>query len=215
MQATRSRQVRRDGTEPLLAVDIDASKAGTSGSGTPAAAQADAPQSGAVGHLLQMAVPDTHILVIAFSAGLLAAWGNALIPFYLGKAIEAASLRQASTAFHGYVRDLVLVAVGTGVVTAVRGGLFTTVGARINRRIRERLFTALMQQEVGFFDTTKAGDITSRLSADTTTVADQISLNVNVFARSVMQVRVRHLRPCIGSQSQTSSGQSSCGVLLL
>lgn len=100
-------------------------------------------------------------------------------------------------------------------VTAVRGGLFTTVGARINRRIRERLFTALMQQEVGFFDTTKAGDITSRLSADTTTVADQISLNVNVFARSVMQVRVRHLRPCFGTQSQTSSGKSSSGVLLL
>jgi ATP-binding cassette, subfamily B (MDR/TAP), member 9 len=42
-------------------------------------------------------------------------------------------------------------------------------------------------QELGFFDTSKVGDITSRLSADTTTVSDQICLNANVFVRSVMQ----------------------------
>ena len=32
-----------------------------------------------------------------------------------------------------------------------------------------------------------AGDITSRLAADTTTVSDQICLNVNVVVRSVTQ----------------------------
>lgn len=32
-----------------------------------------------------------------------------------------------------------------------------------------------------------AGEITSRLSADTTTIADQISLNVNVVVRSITQ----------------------------
>lgn len=35
----------------------------------------------------------------------------------------------------------------------------------------------------GFFDTTKTGDLTSRLSADTTKVGDQVSLNVNFFLR--------------------------------
>lgn len=42
-------------------------------------------------------------------------------------------------------------------------------------------------QEVGFFDTVKTGDITSRLAADTTTVSDQISLNLNVMLRSLTQ----------------------------
>ncbi len=40
-----------------------------------------------------------------------------------------------------------------------------------------------------FFDTTKTGEITSRLSADTTTVSDQICLNLNVMLRSATQVR--------------------------
>ena len=39
-----------------------------------------------------------------------------------------------------------------------------------------------------FFDTTKTGEITSRLSADTTTVSDQICLNLNVMLRSATQV---------------------------
>lgn len=46
---------------------------------------------------------------------------------------------------------------------------------------------SLLSQDIGFFDVTKTGDITSRLSSDTTLVGDQVSLNVNVFLRSLFQ----------------------------
>jgi ATP-binding cassette subfamily B (MDR/TAP) protein 9 len=46
---------------------------------------------------------------------------------------------------------------------------------------------SLLSQDIGFFDTTKTGDITSRLSSDTTLVGDQVTLNVNVFLRSFVQ----------------------------
>jgi ATP-binding cassette subfamily B (MDR/TAP) protein 9 len=42
-------------------------------------------------------------------------------------------------------------------------------------------------QDTGFFDGTKTGEITSRLSADCSTVSDQVSLNANVLARTCMQ----------------------------
>ena len=42
-------------------------------------------------------------------------------------------------------------------------------------------------QETGFFDTTNTGNLTSRLSADCSTVSDLVGLNINVFARSLMQ----------------------------
>ena len=64
---------------------------------------------------------------------------------------------------------------------------FTIVGARVNVRLRVKLMDALLAQDIGFFDTTKTGDITSRLSSDTTLVGDQVSLNVNVFLRSLVQ----------------------------
>lgn len=46
---------------------------------------------------------------------------------------------------------------------------------------------SLLSQDIGFFDMTKTGDITSRLTSDTTLVGDQVQLNVNVFLRSLVQ----------------------------
>eukprot|EP00241_Pyramimonas_parkeae_P020214 CAMPEP_0114288964 /NCGR_PEP_ID=MMETSP0059-20121206/7106_1 /TAXON_ID=36894 /ORGANISM="Pyramimonas parkeae, Strain CCMP726" /LENGTH=172 /DNA_ID=CAMNT_0001410175 /DNA_START=1 /DNA_END=515 /DNA_ORIENTATION=+ len=66
--------------------------------------------------------------------------------------------------------------------------MFTLCCARLNVRIRRTLMQSLLRQEVGFFDLTKTGDITSRLSSDTTTMSDQVSLNVNVLMRSVVQM---------------------------
>lgn len=57
----------------------------------------------------------------------------------------------------------------------------------MNVRIRMLLMDSLLSQDIGFFDTTKTGDITSRLSSDTTLVGDQVTLNINVFLRSCVQ----------------------------
>ena len=41
---------------------------------------------------------------------------------------------------------------------------------------------------MGFFDTTKTGEITSRLTQDCQRVADQVSFNVNFFSRTVVEL---------------------------
>ena len=51
----------------------------------------------------------------------------------------------------------------------------------------QNMFPSVRQTEIGFFDTTKTGDLTSRLSSDTQLVGDQVTLNVNVFLRSLVQ----------------------------
>ena len=48
-----------------------------------------------------------------------------------------------------------------------------------------------MRQEVSFFDTTKTGDITNRLSSDCKTMVDTLSLNINVFLRCGVKVQVQ------------------------
>jgi hypothetical protein len=45
-------------------------------------------------------------------------------------------------------------------------------------------------QDAAFFDTTKTGEVTSRLSADTTTVSDSTCLNLNVLLRSATQAAI-------------------------
>ena len=52
--------------------------------------------------LLALAFPDTLILAVAFSAGVIAAVGQAAIPYFIGKSIDFASIDPSPTAFkHG------------------------------------------------------------------------------------------------------------------
>lgn len=46
----------------------------------------------------------------------------------------------------------------SSVAAGVRGGVFTLMFARLNVRIRNCLFRALMKQEIGFFDNNHTGD---------------------------------------------------------
>ena len=59
--------------------------------------------------------------------------------------------------------------------------------SKLGVRLRSKLFDAIANQEVAFFDETETGDITSRLTSDVTKVSDAVPLNVNVFLRSLVQ----------------------------
>eukprot|EP00887_Chlorella_sp_A99_P006350 scaffold3.g6350.t1 len=131
-------------------------------------------ESATIAALLRLAAPDTPILLLAFTAGAVAA---------LGKILDYASIDPDPHAFRLTTLRLLGVALGCAVFTGVRGGLFTVSMTRLNVRIRKQLFASLMNQDTAFFDMTKTGEITSRLSADTTTVSDQICLNLNVMLR--------------------------------
>ena len=46
---------------------------------------------------------------------------------------------------------------------------------------------AVLSQDISFFEMTRTGDLTSRLSSDTTLVGSQVTNNVSVFLRSIVQ----------------------------
>ncbi|KAL4458512.1 hypothetical protein ABPG75_013377 [Micractinium tetrahymenae] len=144
-------------------------------------------ESATIPELILLSAPDAHILMLAFTAGAAAALGQAAIPYYTGKIIDYASIDPDPHQFKMTTLKMLGVALGCAVFTGIRGGLFTVAMTRLNVRLRQKLFSSLMQQDAGFFDTTKTGEITSRLAADTTTVSDQICLNLNVMLRSATQ----------------------------
>merc|ERR1711983_440032 len=90
----------------------------------------------------------------------------------------------------GFLNNLKkLIVAGTllGVFAGIRGSMFTLIGGRVTCRLRYMVMDSLLSQDVGFFETNKSGDLSSRLNTDTTVVGDQISLNVNIFLRSLLQ----------------------------
>jgi ABC-type multidrug transport system fused ATPase/permease subunit len=85
-----------------------------------------------------------------------------------------------------------LVLVGLAAVqataTAARFVLFTSAGERVVTRLRQDLFGQLIAQEIAFFDDHKTGELTSRLSADTTLVQNAVSVNISMGLRFFAQV---------------------------
>ena len=73
------------------------------------------------------------------------------------------------------------------VFTGLRGGMFWLAGNRVVSRLRLAMFRAMLRQDVGFFDVTPKGVLSSRLSSDATRVADVVSFNLNILARQFIQ----------------------------
>jgi ABC-type multidrug transport system fused ATPase/permease subunit len=58
------------------------------------------------------------------------------------------------------------------------------------------LFSAITRQEIGFFDTTLTGDVTSRLVADTTQLGDQVRIVIILSSQFAWLSSVITSLPC-------------------
>uniref|UniRef100_A0A8C1Y8J0 ABC-type oligopeptide transporter ABCB9 n=1 Tax=Cyprinus carpio TaxID=7962 RepID=A0A8C1Y8J0_CYPCA len=146
------------------------------------------PHSGAtISRLLSYCKKDSGLLAIAFFFLLLSAVCEAFIPYYTGRAIDGIVIQKSMDHFAKPLITLSVLALVSSIATGFRGGVFSVTFARLNIRLRNLLFRSLMHQEIGFFDANHTGDITSRLTSDTTQVSDLISQNVNLFLRSFVK----------------------------
>ena len=153
----------------------------------------DADYSAGWTDLLGVCAPDTHLILMAFVFLLFAATAQIYVPHYTGKVLDALAGANSGGSvwkipgFVSNVTKLVVASILGGVFSGLRGSVFTVVGGRVNVRLRVMLMDSLLTQDIGFFDCTKTGHISSRLTSDTTLVGDQVQLNVNVFLRSLVQ----------------------------
>lgn len=61
------------------------------------------------------------------------------------------------------------------------------LGQKVIKRLRDRLFSAILRQETAFFDRTRTGELINRLSADTILVGKAVTDNVSDGLRAVAQ----------------------------
>lgn len=75
-----------------------------------------------------------------------------------------------------------------GVAVSVRHFLFALAGERAVNRLRKQLFERVLSQEIGFFDQRRTGELTSRLSSDTTVLQGAVSGNISMVLRNAVLV---------------------------
>ncbi|XP_028821907.1 antigen peptide transporter 2-like [Denticeps clupeoides] len=131
--------------------------------------------------------PDFLFMLGAFIFLALAVLCEMFIPFYTGKVIDILQSQYQWNEFLVAIVFMGLFSLGSSFSAGSRGGLFMCAIARFTKRIKVQLFGALVRQEIGFFDTTKTGDITSRLTIDTNLMGRAVALNVNVLVRTFIR----------------------------
>uniref|UniRef100_A0A3Q2CQV0 Transporter associated with antigen processing, subunit type a n=1 Tax=Cyprinodon variegatus TaxID=28743 RepID=A0A3Q2CQV0_CYPVA len=104
-----------------------------------------------------------------------------------GRAIDILGNHYQQSEFLTSLLFMVLYSIGSAVGAGCRGGLLGCAIDSCTRRIKLKLFKVLTKQEIGFFETTKTGEIISRLSKDTTLMGETVGLNVNVLLRTFMK----------------------------
>jgi ATP-binding cassette subfamily B (MDR/TAP) protein 1 len=84
-----------------------------------------------------------------------------------------------------YVLYFVYLAIGEFVVTYICTVGFIYTGEHISAKIREHYLESCMRQNIGFFDKLGAGEVTTRITADTNLIQDGISEKVSLTLAAI------------------------------
>ncbi|XP_041867628.1 antigen peptide transporter 2a [Melanotaenia boesemani] len=137
--------------------------------------------------VLRLNKPDYVLLLGGLVFLSLAVIFEMFIPFYTGRVIDILSSNYNQNEFYTALLFMGLYSLGSSVSAGCRGGLLLCAINSCTCRIKVKLFGALTKQEIGFFESIKTGEITSRLSKDTTLMGRTVCLNVNVLLRTFIK----------------------------
>ncbi|KAE8574185.1 hypothetical protein XENTR_v10024954 [Xenopus tropicalis] len=137
--------------------------------------------------LLKYSIPDWLPLCGAFVFLTLALIGEMFIPYYMGRVIDILSTNYNEREFLRAMSFMAMFSITSSIFAGSRGGLFMFSLARLTQRLRLLLFRSVIKQEIAFFEATKSGDITSRLTNDTARVSRSIAANVNITLRMLVK----------------------------
>uniref|UniRef100_A0A2P2L6B2 ABC transporter B family member 25 n=1 Tax=Rhizophora mucronata TaxID=61149 RepID=A0A2P2L6B2_RHIMU len=92
---------------------------------------------------------------------------------------------EALDAVKNTILAIVLVVVVGSLCTALRAWLFASASERVVARLRNNLFSHLINQEIAFFDVTRTGELLSRLSEDTQVIKNAATTNLSEALRNL------------------------------
>ncbi|HKY91164.1 MAG TPA: ABC transporter transmembrane domain-containing protein, partial [Nevskiaceae bacterium] len=108
-----------------------------------------------------------------------------LVPIALRELIDHGFSKEATV--HSYFLGLFVIALFWGAAVAGRFYFVSWVGERVVADVRSAVYRHMLRQSPAYFETTKTGEVLSRLTADTTLVQTVVGSSVSMGLRSVFQ----------------------------
>jgi ABC-type multidrug transport system fused ATPase/permease subunit len=184
-QSEKQTAAEMDAPRPIDGEDVDGSK------DRAATGRAERSMKQDFKRIIQESKGQTNRLMLGIFFLILTALCSMFLPYFAGKMTDAVTIamtgdsarakRKATEAFYG----ILLVSLLGGVFQSARSYLFNTASYKVVARLRNRLFSNILKQEIGFFDTVTSGSLISRLTADTNLLKNVATQNLSMFLRGL------------------------------
>ncbi len=136
---------------------------------------------------MELARPQWRRLLLGTVFLILGSGAGLVFPQGVRSVIDGALAGSSTAAIDRVALFMAAISMVFGVSIAIRYMAFNIAGERIVMGLRERLYRAILDQEVGFFDARRTGELTSRLASDTGVLQNTVSVNVSMALRSGAQ----------------------------
>jgi ATP-binding cassette subfamily B protein len=163
-----------------------------SGASSLAAKPDQAPPGGREGKLRPLKLLVPYVMryrrraAAALLALLVASAATLVVPIAVRRMIDFGFTAERVGLIDNYFGVMLMVVAVLAIASAARYYLVTTLGERVVADVRAAVFSHLTQLSASFFDTAKTGELTSRLTADTTQIKSAVGASVSVALRNLV-----------------------------
>ena len=130
--------------------------------------------------------PHLKLVLLALVALAVAAGASLVLPIAARQVIDHGFHGGAATQVSRYFLGLLAVTTIIGFASASRYYLVTWIGERVVADVRRRVFDHVLGMSNEFFESTRTGELLSRLSADTTLVQSVVGSSASFTLRSIV-----------------------------
>ncbi|CAF3420072.1 unnamed protein product [Rotaria socialis] len=138
--------------------------------------------------LFSLAKSERLLMSVAIIFLLISTVTQIVQPYFFGKIIDGAITSDGMSVVNRNVILLFIINCVGAVASAIRSWLFELSGQRLVYRLRQSILDSIVKQEVGFFDETRTGELTNRLSSDTQVLQNAVTVNISMLVRFLLQI---------------------------
>jgi ATP-binding cassette subfamily B protein len=136
--------------------------------------------------LVPFLMPYRGRVLFAFAALLAAAMAQLVLPLAVRSMIDHGFSKENAEFIDTYFAALIGVAALMAVASALRFYFVTWLGERVIADIRARVYGHVLSLSPAFFETTRTGEVLSRLTADTTLVQTVVGSSLSMAMRNAV-----------------------------
>ncbi len=128
--------------------------------------------------------PYRHLIAAAFIALCVAAAATLALPLAVRRMIDLGFSRENAGNIDQYFLMLLAIASVLAISTALRHYLVLSLGERIVADVRKRVYEHVLQMSPVFFETTRSGEVLSRLTTDTSLIENVVGASTSMALRN-------------------------------